>query len=63
MSQSAAVAERTLVGNRWVLVGGVGYLLEWVAIIWVGALGIGETVVSGALGRDLRTPTSATTTP
>jgi hypothetical protein len=47
MSQSAAVAERTLVGNRWVLVGGVGYLLEWVAIIWVGALGIGETVVRG----------------
>ena len=48
MAQSAAVAERTLVGNRWVLVGGVGYLLEWVAIIWVGALGIGETVVRGA---------------
>jgi hypothetical protein len=48
MSQSAAVAERTLVGNRWVLIGGVGYLLEWVAIIWVGALGIGETVVRGA---------------
>ena len=46
--ESAAVAERTLVGNRWVLVGGVGYLLEWVAIIWVGALGIGETVVRGA---------------
>ena len=42
MSQPADVAERTLVGNRWVLVGGVGYLLEWVAIIWVGALGIGE---------------------
>jgi hypothetical protein len=36
-----------LVGNRWVLVGGIGYLLEWVAIIWVGALGVGETVVRG----------------
>jgi hypothetical protein len=48
MSQSAADAGHTLVGNRWVLIGGVGYLLEWVAIIWVGALGIGETVVRGA---------------
>jgi hypothetical protein len=54
MSQSAAVAERTLVGNRWVLVGGVGYLLEWVAIIWVGALGVGETVVRGASVADLK---------
>ena len=53
MSQSAAVAERTLVGNRWVLVGGIGYLLEWVAIIWVGALGVGETVVRGTSADDL----------
>jgi hypothetical protein len=53
MSQPANVAERTLVGNRWVLVGGVGYLLEWVAIIWVGALGIGETVVRGASASEL----------
>lgn len=30
-----------LVGNRWVLVGGVVYLLEWVAIIWVGVVGAG----------------------
>lgn len=36
-----------LVGNRWVLVGGIVYLLEWVAIIWVGVLGVGETVVRG----------------
>ena len=53
MSQSAAVAERTLVGNRWVLVGGIGYLLEWVAIIWVGVLGVGETVVRGTSANDL----------
>ena len=53
MSQPADVAERTLVGNRWVLVGGVGYLLEWVAIIWVGALGIGETVVRGVSANEL----------
>ena len=36
-----------LVGNRWVLVGGVVYLLEWVAIIWTGALGVGETITRG----------------
>ncbi len=53
MSQAAAVSERTLVGNRWVLVGGIVYLLEWVAIIWVGALGVGETVIRGASPDDL----------
>ena len=45
---------RTLVGNRWVLVGGVVYLLEWVAIIWVGPLGVGETVIAGHLRRGPR---------
>ena len=60
MSQSAAVAERTLVGNRWVLVGGIGYLLEWVAIIWVGALGVGETVVRGTSANDLLDSYAAT---
>jgi hypothetical protein len=53
MSQSGAVAERTFVGNRWVLVGGVGYLLEWVAIFWVGVLGVGETVVRGTSANQL----------
>ena len=43
-----------LVGNRWVLVGGVFYLLEWVAIIWAGALGVGEMVVRGDSADDLR---------
>ena len=42
-----------LVGNRWVLVGGIVYLLEWVAIIWIGVLGIGETVIRGASAADL----------
>ena len=52
------VAENTaardgLVGNRWVLIGGVVYLLEWVAIIWTGALGVGETVTRGTALDDL----------
>lgn len=42
-----------LVGNRWVLVGGVVYLLEWVAIIWVGAVGVGEFVIRGASGAEV----------
>jgi len=50
---TAITHERNLVGNRWVLVGGVVYLLEWVAIVWVGALGIGETVVRGGSIDDL----------
>lgn len=37
----------TLVGNRWVLVGGVVYLLEWVAIIWASVVGVGEVVTRG----------------
>lgn len=43
----------TLVGNRWVLVGGVVYLLEWVAIAWAGSVGVGETVVRGTSTADL----------
>lgn len=42
-----------LVGNRWVLVGGVVYLLEFVAILWVGALGAGNAVVRGTSEGDL----------
>lgn len=42
-----------LVGNRWVLVGGVVYLLEWVAIIWVGVVGVGEFVTRGSSGAEL----------
>jgi hypothetical protein len=37
----------TLVGNRWVLVGGVVYLLEWVAIIGASAAGLGSVVTRG----------------
>ena len=51
---TATTHERTLVGNRWVLVGGVVYLLEWVAIIWIGVLGVGETVIRGSSLEDLR---------
>jgi hypothetical protein len=42
-----------LVGNRWVLVGGVLYLLEWVAIIAVGALGVSEFVLRDAAAADV----------
>jgi hypothetical protein len=37
-----------LVGNPWVLAGGVLYLLEWVAIIWAGIAGVGAQVTRGA---------------
>lgn len=42
-----------LVGNRWVLVGGVVYLLEWVAIIWAGLAGVGTQVQRGAAAEDI----------
>ena len=37
-----------LVGNRWMLVGGITYLLEWVAIIGTGMVGLGVVVTRGA---------------
>lgn len=52
MTQTAA-RTATLVGNRWVLVGGVVYLLEWVAIIWAGAVGVGNVVTRGTSAEDL----------
>lgn len=42
-----------VVGNRWVLVGGVVYLLEWVAILAVAAAGAGEYVLRGSAVSDL----------
>ena len=51
---TAITHEHKLVGNRWVLVGGIVYLLEWVAIIWAGALGVGATVTRGSSTDDLR---------
>jgi hypothetical protein len=41
------VTPTSLVGNRWVLVGGVVYLLEWVAIIGASAAGLGSVVTRG----------------
>lgn len=41
------VARESLVGNRWVLVGGVVYLLEWVAIIGASAAGLGSVLTRG----------------
>jgi hypothetical protein len=52
MSELVA-ARGTLVGNRWVLVGGVTYLLEWVAIIWAGVAGLGEVALRGSSTDDL----------
>ena len=43
-----------LVGNRWVLVGGVVYLLEWVAIIWTGVEGVDALVARGTEMADLQ---------
>jgi hypothetical protein len=48
MAQTNSVASRGLVGNRWVLVGGVVYLLEWVAIIWTSMVGVSQVVTRGA---------------
>jgi hypothetical protein len=33
-----------LIGNQWVLAGGVLYLLEWVVIVGAGFAGVGESV-------------------
>jgi hypothetical protein len=54
MSQTTAQEPRELVGNRWVLVGAVVYLLEWVAIIWSGAVGVDALVTRGTEGSDLQ---------
>ena len=47
----SGTAQRTrsgsLTGNRWVLVGGVVYLLEWVAIIGASTAGLGSVVTRG----------------
>jgi hypothetical protein len=43
----AEVTPAALVGNRWVLVGGLVYLLEWVAIISAGIAGVGEVASVG----------------
>lgn len=58
MTETGSRAQTTtttsvLVGNRWVLVGGIVYLLEWVAILWAGAVGVSATVVRGTSTEDL----------
>jgi hypothetical protein len=49
MQDTTATAEPPLglVGNRWALVGALVYLSEFVAIIAVGAVGVGEVVLRG----------------
>ena len=42
-----------LAGNVWVLVGAVLYLLEWVAIVWAGAVGVGAQVTRGTAAGDV----------
>lgn len=44
---------QNLAGNRWVLVGGVVYLLEWVAIIGTGMVGLGSVVTRGLTEAEL----------
>lgn len=46
-------ARSGLVGNRWVLVGGVVYLLEWVAIIWTGVVGVGQVATRGTATEEM----------
>jgi hypothetical protein len=46
-TRHAEVTPAALVGNRWVLVGGLVYLLEWVAIIAAGMAGVGEVASVG----------------
>jgi hypothetical protein len=41
------ITATALVGNRWVLVGGVVYLLEWLAIIGASVAGLGSVVTRG----------------
>lgn len=48
MADTSSVAAGGLVGNRWVLVGGVVYLLEWAAIIWTSLAGVTQVVTRGA---------------
>jgi hypothetical protein len=43
-----------LVGNRWVLIGAIVYLLEWVGIIWAGVVGVDATVTRGTSAADLQ---------
>jgi hypothetical protein len=42
-----------LVGNRWVLIGAIVYLLEWVAIVWAGVVGVDALVTRGTGTSDL----------
>lgn len=46
-------APPTLVGNRRVLAGAIFYLLEWVAIIGAGVVGVNETATVGTSPQDL----------
>lgn len=48
-----ANSRANLVGNRWVLVGAVLYLLEWVAILWASAAGAEATVTRGTSAADV----------
>jgi hypothetical protein len=52
-AQAPSSHESHLLGNRWVLVGGIVYLLEWVAIIWAGVAGVDAVVTRGTTVEDL----------
>jgi hypothetical protein len=47
MTETRTETRTEIVGNRWMLVGSIVYLLEWVAIIGGGVAGVSNTVVRG----------------
>ena len=50
----STTARGQLVGNRWVLIGAIVYLLEWVAIIWAGVAGVDALVTRGTDAADIQ---------
>jgi hypothetical protein len=52
-TDTAVAPPGQLVGNRWMLVGGIVYLLEWVGIIGTSIVGLGSVVTRGATGDQL----------
>jgi prepilin signal peptidase PulO-like enzyme (type II secretory pathway) len=48
-----AMTKDDLVGNRWVLIGAIVYLLEWVAIVWGSVAGADMLVTRGTGAGDL----------
>jgi hypothetical protein len=54
MTETTTSVRDGLIGNRWVLMGAIVYLLEWVAIIWGSVAGADALVTRGTSAADLR---------